>query len=95
MKIKVTQQHIDRFRNTPIEERTPINNPFSYAITEALGTDFAEFKTVDLTDYVSTETEDYLIRDGDMDVDGFNVLDEWQKSGRATPQEFDIVFCDL
>lgn len=95
MKIKVTQQHIDRFRNTPIEERNPINNPFSYAITEALGTDFAEFKTVDLTDYVSTETEDYLIRQGDMDVDGFNVLDEWQKSGRATPQEFDIVFCDM
>ena len=95
MKIKVTQQHIDRFHNTPIEERTPINNPFSYAISEALGTDFAEFKTVDLTDYVSTETEDYLIRQGDMDVDGFNVLDEWQKSGRATPQEFDIVFCDM
>ena len=95
MKIKVTKQHIDKFLNTPIEERTPINNPFSYAISEALGSDFCEFKTDDLTDYVSTETEDYLIQDNGIDVDGFNYLDMWQKSGKAEPTEFELVFVDL
>ncbi len=49
MKIKVTKQHIDKFRNTPIEERT----------------------------------------------NGFNILDMWQKSGKAEPTEFELVFVDL
>ena len=95
MKIKVTKQHIDKFRNTPIEERTPINNPFSYAISEALGSDFCEFGTNDLIDYVSTETADYHIQNDGLYLNGFNVLDMWQKSGKAEPTEFELVFVDM